>query len=316
MAQFYRHSGIVPFGGLVQTVFAGVGTAISLGIAYSYAMVYIPIIYLNFLGTVAFGFTLGYLVKMSARSGRIRNHWVPAAIGFVSGLVGLYFAWGADMLARRWLPPQAGFLAAFNPQILWIYVQWAYENGLWTFGAHAQGPVTGIPLALVWLAEAGTIVGLATGLPWSEIRNWVFCENCGWWETIESNLTYFSAVDADKIADRLKQDDLSVLREMPAAQPSDLKYLRLHLATCETCDEGNYLDLEQVTVTIDKKGNAKSKSKLLVRKLQVAADDVPLVKTAGPPPAPASETAAEEKSENHAPATENEDSGESAARGA
>src|SRR5579871_968818 len=109
MAHYYRHSGIVPLGGLVQTLFAGLGAAISLGIAYSFAMVYIPIIYLNFLGTAGFGFVIGYLVKQSARAGRIRNRFVPAAIGFLSAVVGLYFAWGADMLARVGLA-QVGFL--------------------------------------------------------------------------------------------------------------------------------------------------------------------------------------------------------------
>jgi hypothetical protein len=311
MSHFYRHSGIIPLGGLVQTVFAGAGTAISLGIAYAYAMVYVPIIYLNFLGTVAFGFTLGYLVKRSARAGRIRNRFVPAAIGFVSGLVGLYFAWGADMLARHWLPPQVGLLAAFNPRVILFYVEWCYENGTWAIGQHAKGNVTGIPLAIVWLAETGVILGLATHLPWSEIRQWVFCETCGWWGTIESNLTWFSAADRDKIADRLNQGDLTVLGEMPAADPSDMTYLRLHLATCETCDDSNYLDLEQVTVTIDKKGNAQNKSKLLVEKLQVAAEDVPLVKAAGMPAA-APERSAKGTTEDQDSTTASERSDESA----
>jgi hypothetical protein len=81
MAQFYRHSGIVPPRGLLQTVFAGLGTAISLGIAYSYALVYIPIVHVHFLGTMFFGACLGYLIKNAARAGRIRNRFVPAAIG-------------------------------------------------------------------------------------------------------------------------------------------------------------------------------------------------------------------------------------------
>jgi hypothetical protein len=297
MAHYYRHSGIVPVGGLVQTLFAGLGAAISLGIAYSFAMVYIPIIYLNFLGTAAFGFVIGYLVKRSARAGRIRNRFVPAAIGFVSAVAGLYFAWGADMLARQWLPQQFGFLKAFDPRLLWFYVQWFYENGLWTMGRHAQDTVKGIPLAIVWLTEIGIIVGIATYLPWNEIRGWVFCENCGWWETIESNTNRFSAAGAEKIAERLQQDDLSVLRDMAPALPTDMTFLCLHLAACETCDEGYYLDLDQVTVTVDKKGNVKTTSKLLVEKLQVAAADVPLVKEAGAPLAvaemPAVETAVE-----------------------
>jgi hypothetical protein len=281
MAQFYRHSGIIPLRGLVQTLFAGAGTAISLGIAYSYASVYIPFVYVHVLLTGVLGTVLGVLVKGAARSGRIRNRFVPAAIGFISGLVALYFAWGGDILARRMLPPNAGILVAFKPLVLSSYIQWFYENGLWAMGKNGNGPLTGIPLAAVWIAEAAIIVGLATHFPWSEIRQWVFCEACGWWETIETNLHRFSAENADQIAERLNQEDLGVLRNMPLAKPDDQTFLRMHLATCETCDESNYLELEQVTLTVDKKGNVKTRLTKLVDKLLVAAADVPLVRAAG-----------------------------------
>jgi hypothetical protein len=109
----------------------------------------------------------------------------------------------------------------------------------------------------------------------------VFCEACGWWETIETNLHRFSAENADQIAERLNQEDLGVLRSMPLARPDDKIFLRMHLATCETCDESNYLDLEQVTLTVDKKGNVKTRLTRLVDKLLIAAADVPLVRAAG-----------------------------------
>src|SRR5260221_11093169 len=118
MAQFYSHSGIIPLRGLVQTLFAGAGTAISLGIAYSYASVYIPFVYVHILLTGVLGVVLGVLVKGAARSGRIRNRFVPAAIGFLSGVVALYFAWGGDLLGRRMLPPNLGLLVAFRR--LWL----------------------------------------------------------------------------------------------------------------------------------------------------------------------------------------------------
>jgi hypothetical protein len=262
------------------------------------------------IGTAGFGLVLGYLVKVSARVGRIRNHRVPAGIGFVSGLVGLYSAWGADMLARRWVPPNVPFWAAFDPRALTFYIPWFYENGMWSWGEHAQGPMTGPTLAFIWLCEAVTIVGLATALPWNEIRDWVFCENCGWWETIESNLNNFSADRADVISERLNAGDLSVLRDLPLAQPADLAFLRLHLARCETCDESNYLDLEQVTITFDKQGAPKPKSKFLVRKLQLAAADVPLVTEAGAVAASAAESAPAIGTEEGQAAAEGTDSGE------
>jgi hypothetical protein len=195
------------------------------------------------------------------------------------------------MLARRWVPPNVPFRAAFDPRVVYFYVQWFYENGMWTWGEHAQGPITGFPLALCWLGEAALIVGLATALPWHEIRDWVFCENCGWWETIESNLNNFSAANTDVISERLNAGDVSILRDLPVAQPTDLAFLRLHLARCETCDQSNYLDLELVTITFDKQGAPKPKSKYLVRKVQIAAADVPLVTEAGAGAANAAESA-------------------------
>jgi len=284
MPEFYRHSGIVPVRGLVQTIFAGIGTAISLGIGYAYASVYIPFVYAHVLLTGVFGLVLGLLVKQAARAGCIRNRTVPGVIGILSGLVGLYFAWGGDLLARKLLPPNAGFLVAFRPQVLWSYIQWAYENGLWELGKAANGPLTGLPLAAVWLTEAAFIVGLAAYFPWSEIRQWVFCEACGWWETIETNLCRYSAENAETIAARIKDEDLSVLRELTIAKPEDQTFLRLSLATCETCDESNYLDLERVTLKRDKKGNVKTIVEPLVGKMAIAAADVPLVKNAGQAP--------------------------------
>jgi hypothetical protein len=291
MAQFYKQSGIVPLRGLVQTVFAGVGTAISLGIAYAYASVYIPFVYVHILLTGAFGLVLGLLVKQAARAGRIRNRTVPGVIGLASGLVGLYFAWGGDFLARKMMPLNVGFFLAFRPQVIWWYMQWAYENGLWELGKHANGPLKGIPLAMIWVAEAAIIVGLAAHFPWNEVGQWVFCESCGWWETIETNLCRFSAENADSIAARIKEEDLSVLGELVPVKPDNPRFLRTSVTTCETCDESNYLDLERVTLTVDKKGNVKTRAETLVDKMEIAAADVPLVLNAGkaPPEAPRNE---------------------------
>jgi hypothetical protein len=115
----------------------------------------------------------------------------------------------------------------------------------------------------------------------------VFCESCGWWETIETNLCRFSAENAETIAERIKQEDLSVLRDLPLAKPEDQTFLRLGVAKCETCDDSNYLDLERVTLTVDKKGNVKTSVETLVGKMAIAAADVPLVLNAGTAPSEA-----------------------------
>ncbi len=280
MARFYRHSGVVPISGLIQTSFAGLGTAISLGAIYGYAAAWSPIIYLNLALTAGFGFVMGWLINRSARAGRIRNPLAPAAIGFVSSLAGLYFAWAGDMCARASLLQNGNIFMALDPRVMLHYMEWFYENGAWTIGK-GGGNVSGLFLAAVWLTEAGVIVGIATLYPLNEIGGWVFCEKCGWWDTIETCPQRLSVNGMETLIERLQADDLAVLRSAEVARPDEMTYLQLQLATCPTCDECNYLDLERVVVTLDKNGKPTSKTLKLIKKLELAADDVELVRAAG-----------------------------------
>ena len=122
----YRHSGAVPLTGLLRAVATGLVVAGVLGVVYSYLVVYIPIIYINFLVTCVFGLAIGWSVGRAAKSGKIQNTFLVGWLGFVFGLAGLYVAWGADLIARIGL--EAGPWA-FHPRVLLSYVQWFYENG-------------------------------------------------------------------------------------------------------------------------------------------------------------------------------------------
>jgi len=283
MAQFYRHSGIVPIPGLVQTALAGLGSALSLGVVYGYVSAWMPFIYANFLLTAGFGFLVGWLINRAARAGRIRNSLVPAVIGLVSSVTGMYFAWAGDMYARIGLPQKASIFIALDPRVMASYMEWFYANGAWGIGKHG-GNVTGLFLGAVWLTEAGVIVGIATLYPWSEISNWVFCEKCHWWATIETCPQRLSVDGSGTIIERLNADDLTVLSTAALADPHESTYLQLQLATCPTCDECNYLDLERGVVTVDKNGKASTKTEKVIKKLELAAVDVPLVRAAGQSP--------------------------------
>lgn len=187
------------------------------------------------------------------------------------------------MYARVGLPPNESIFIALDPRVMASYIEWFYANGAWGIGKNG-GNVTGLFLGAVWLTEAGVIVGIAALYPWSEIGNWVFCEKCGWWNTIEICPQRLSVNDSDSMIERLRNDDLSVLDTAALADPQELIYLQLHVATCPTCDECNYLDLERVVVTIDKNGKANTKTEKLIKKLELSAADVPRVRAAGQPP--------------------------------
>ncbi|UCC30884.1 MAG: FHA domain-containing protein [Phycisphaerales bacterium] len=153
-----RRSPGIPLLGLPLMATAGLVAAVVLSVAYSYAIVYIPFIYLNILATLCFGSAIGWVLKISSLVLRKRNPLLVALAGMLCGFVGLYFAWAVDMVVRL---PQLGLEASFtlNPNVLWDYVRTCYEEGTWTmFGATQKGMWLGI----VYLVEAGIIVGAAT----------------------------------------------------------------------------------------------------------------------------------------------------------
>lgn len=279
MAEYYRSSGIVPLGGASQTLLAGLVVGIPLGVGYSYAVVHIPFAYINVLLTLGLGAAVGAVVSKAARRGRIRNALVPPAIGFLCGLITFYVAWGADALARFGWPENGDPTVFFDPRFLWSYLQVFYARGFWGLGRDEN--ISGIPLAIVWLAEGGMIVGCAVALPWSELTNLVFCEACDRWTSSESNLVRLASSEADNIAARVEQGDVSVLRDAPRAGFSDADFLTVGVRWCETCTDSNYLEIERVTVTIDKNGKEKVKTTPLVDKLVISAMDVATLRVMG-----------------------------------
>src|SRR5205823_5628413 len=122
MSAYYEHSGKTPLTGLTLAALCGLGTAVVLGVVYSYAVVFIPIVYLNVLLTVIFGCAIGGAVTWAAKFGHVRSRLLPAVVGLFCGLIGLYVAWGADLLARMGWPPNGDFLPAFHPQVLKAYL--------------------------------------------------------------------------------------------------------------------------------------------------------------------------------------------------
>ena len=111
--------------------------------------------------------------------GKIRNPVLAGAYGLIFGIVGLYFAWVVDLWARTGrIDP-----VAFQPRVLVRYIAWFYEHGLWTISNHGGkgDTVSGIPLGIIWLVEAGVIVGFAAIMAYKSVAEVPFCEECNEW---------------------------------------------------------------------------------------------------------------------------------------
>jgi hypothetical protein len=274
--EVYRHSGKMPLIGIPLTVFLGAATAAVLGLVYSYIIVYDPIIYINMMCTLGFGYCIGLSVAKGVRLGKIRNPVLAGAYGLAFGLAGLYIAWVADYWARV-----AFDLAAFDPDELKEYISWFYENGMWTISNHGNGgdTVKGIVLGGVWIVEASIIVGFATVQAYKSVASIPFCEPCNAWT--KDNLGAARLKFNPEIQRRLAAGDLLALDEALAASGREDVFTQLDLHCCPKCDNSIFLSVCSMKTTVDKKGNRKSVKKILLRYMVLSGADVPRVLEAG-----------------------------------
>ncbi len=272
----YRHSGAVTLSGLLGASLVGAGSAPALGFAYAWAIAWIPFVYINFLLTLGLGGIVGFLVGRAATAGKLRNTFVIGVLGLAWGVVAWYVAWAADARARgaevAWL--------VWQPDQLWDYVGYFYENGLWGIG-RGDNTVSGIPLGIVWLIEAGVVMGAATFMAMGASLSQTFCERCRCWIETQQGVRRLSLQDADsRLVERLLGGELSAAAELPRAGDGE-PHLRLDLTCCPTCRESNYLSVERVTYETDDKGSVSEKSDTALDRLAITPRDIEAVRNAG-----------------------------------
>ena len=270
---YYQPSGRTPLTGALLLLVGAGAAAVPLGIVYVLAVRYIPIIYLNLLAVVAFGFGYAVLVARLARLGKLRAPLTATALGFVAGGVATWLQWvffAAFIISRGdevpLVPAYLGFLT--NPAALGAFMRAAAEHGTWSMKDGA--PVKGVVLVIIWVAESLVIVVPAAMFargqaekPFSEaLQRWARCVK------LPGRLPFFA--DRAATRQRLASGDLMplVTNEPPAA----MQYARLELWRAEGDPACSYLSVENVTETLDKKGRTQTTARPIVTHLRVPAE--------------------------------------------
>jgi hypothetical protein len=253
--EFYKHSGAIPIGAVVLILVAGLITVVVGGVIYSFAIVYIPIVYVSVLLTFGYGALIGAVVGWAALAGKLRNNFILTSLALLFGALGLYAAWGMDTLARIGL--EVGLLG-FHPLILWGYMGYFYENGSW--GLTEGEAVTGPLLAAVWLAEGLIILGMSLVVARAWGTKLPFCERCDQWTTQEQGVLYFAADPQDLRWQRVQMGDLQAIDEFKPGVGDEGSGVRLDLASCPSCREGGFLTAQAVTFTVDQNGALSEKT--------------------------------------------------------
>jgi hypothetical protein len=252
----YRHSGKFPVQGPILAVAAGALVSLPLGFAYAYLNQWIPSIYLNILITIGYGFGFGFLTGWVLKFTKVRNNSVAALTAFVVGLCALYGCWNGHLHA---MTENAPLLAP--PSHIWGMMKILYEFGSW--GMRSGENVTGIPLVIVWVVEAGMIIGFTVFTGWSWIAATPFCETCQRWLDQKRTLDTLAPFTDPVQRAALKSGELGPLLDAKPRAADSWSFARVTLQYSPACDTFCTMRLENVTAAKNAKGETKEKKESL-----------------------------------------------------
>jgi hypothetical protein len=146
-------------------------------------------------------------------------------------------------------------------------MQILYEQGSW--GIRSGGNVTGIPLAIVWIVEAGIVIVLSVIVPFGMISDTPFCEKNQCWLDQEKKIDTLDVFTDPAQLTSFQSGDLAPLAQAKPRIPGTPAFARLTLKHSPRCEDFCAVSLANVTVTTDKEGNTKEKTTELARNLVV-----------------------------------------------
>jgi len=261
---FYRHSGKFGVHGPLLAILAAIVAGYPLGIVYAYLIKWIPFIYLNFFITVGYGLIFGLMTAFFLKFACVRNSPVALLTGLAAGLCASYFSWNGYLHTLIDDPP-----LLINAGQLWRLMKVLYENGSWGIGFGSTSPVTGIPLAIVWICEAGIIIGASVFLAYGAVAQTPFCERHQCWLSEEKKIDKLDAFLLPDQIEAFKAGNIAPLEQARPRVPASGNFARLIIRHSPTCEEFCTLTIENVSVSLDKNGKPREKTDRLATNLQV-----------------------------------------------
>lgn len=259
---FYHHSGKFGVHGPLLAILAAIVVGYPLGIIYAYLIKWIPFIYLNFFIAVGYGLAFGFIAMPLLRFARVRNTPIALLTGLGTGLCAVYLSWNGYAHAMV-----TGAPVLLTPTQLGRFMKILYDNGSWSIGFGSNAPVTGVLLAIFWLAEAGIIVGGSMLLSFGAVAQIPFCETHECWLNEEKKIDKLDAfILPDHIA-ALKAGSIEPLEHAVPRVPAAGRFSRLTLRHSAKCEEFCTLSIENVTVTLDKNGKSRETTQPVIANL-------------------------------------------------
>lgn len=259
----YVFSGRTPIVGLIFGVMAGAAAALLLSVIYVLGTIFIPIIQIEFMLTLAFGAAIGGATGFVMHLFKVRSTLVVAAVSFCLGVFGWLVSWPPWIYS---VFHQAGIdispLDVINPLFLMDALPEIYNVGTWSIGRSSTEAVSGLPLLAVWAIEAAMIIFASTGVGAMMGGDRVFCESCETWCTMLPRQADYDVNAIDLLGSALtERADLSVFAT--TAPPSDpARWASVKLGFCPQCGVTNVIGVDLMFVSVSSKGQRTVESKL------------------------------------------------------
>ena len=286
--EFYTHSGKITTSCIIG-IASAIGAAMVLGIIYAYATFYIPLIYINVVITIGCGFVLGYAIAKLMLNFKCRNHMFCLVAGGIGGLACLYASWvGFAYIFFNKFYPQ--FNVTFtklltSPGGLWNFAVDLSKTGWFSMGSSSSTDpsyVKGVFLWIIWIIEAGIIVGAAVIMSAGAITEEVFCEKCDKWASKREDVEEFLAEDPDMVIDKALAGDVSFIYDVHGVSSNEPYYLGLDVFKCNKCKELHAFTINGATRTWDENGNESLSKEAIIRHRLISGEDMAIL--LNPPP--------------------------------
>jgi hypothetical protein len=298
---YYRHSGNFSTAGAVMALLLGIVFAIPAAWLYGWFDYWSPIVNLTWLATAAFGIGMGAVTDAGLRRALVRNVAVAVIVSVAVALVGLYFSWAVWVHAVTKLPTLE---LTFSPVRMWQVIATLNAKGVWQFRSATP---TGIILWLVWIGEAGAILGCAVYFAAHEMQEGTFCENCAQWAKSTAGIGYVAAGARPEIGNkaamkaygreledmaaelrrRLEAKDFAYLEHLGSVASDAIAWFTLDLQSCRQCGQTNTLRLSLSRKRIDrKKVEDKADGKEIFRQLLLSPSEAEALRKLGERMAP------------------------------
>jgi len=252
-----------------------------LSVVYVHLVHYIPIIYLNIFIAIGCGFIAGLIMSHVTKLGKARNPKIVLFCTFVAICVFEYIQWcvyvplifsqGSSFGERILL----SLYLFTNPDAVFNNVSEINKVGVWSIGRGSRtssDTVSGTMLLIVWIIEFIIISGMALLLPLVKAKFPFSEKENNWYVEVDKLVETDMPENFDDMKNNMENGNFTDLVQLAKEGKTDAPVF-LNLIFYEPpqplSGDPYYIEVEQVTISVDKKNKEKRDKKTLITFLSI-----------------------------------------------